>query len=203
MRLSPTFLLPVRRLLLGLAVLPLAVACSSNGSGGQDAVQDATALNEHKIADADITKKQEADAEFMVRATSNALLQVELGKLAQTRATAPAVRAFGTAVVQSRLDLLAALRTLAAAKQLAVPSALGDDEQSAYHEASTQTGSQLDKRVMALLVKIQKQDEDAFDDMKDDAYDGDIRGLAAKYYAPIDEQLDAAKEAADAADKLP
>ena len=203
MRLSPTFLLPVRRLLLGLAVLPLAVACSSNGSGGQDAVQDATALNEHKIADADITKKQEADAEFMVRATSNALLQVELGKLAQTRATAPAVRAFGTAVVQSRLDLLAALRTLAAAKQLAVPSALGDDEQSAYHEASTQTGSQLDKHLMAMLVKAQKQDEDNFDDMSDDAYDGDIRGFAAKFHAPVELQLDAAKEAADAAEKLP
>ena len=203
MRLSLNILPSVRGFLLGLAVLPLAVACSSNSSGGSDAVQDATALNEHKIADADITKKQEADAEFLVRATSNALLEVELGKLAQTRATAPAVRAFGAAVVQSRLGLLAAVRTLAAGKQLAVPSALGDDEQSAYHEASTQTGAQLDKRVMALLVKIQKQDEDSFDDMKDDAYDGDIRGLAAKYYTPIDEQLGAAKEAADAADKLP
>ncbi|MFD2720976.1 DUF4142 domain-containing protein [Hymenobacter monticola] len=199
MRLSLTVLPAVRRLLLGVAVLPLAVACSSNGSGGQDA----EALNERKINEADITDKQEADAKFLVRAASNALLEVELGKLAQARATAPAVRAFGTDVVKSRLDLLAALRTLAAAKQLAVPSALGDDEQSAYHEASTQTGSQLDKRLMALLVKVQKQDEDAFDDMKDDAYDGDIRGLAAKYHAPLEEQLDAAKEAAEAAEKLP
>jgi putative membrane protein len=203
MRLSLTILPAVRRLLLGLAVLPLAAACSSNGGGGQDAVQNAEALNERKINEAAITDKQEADANFLVRAASNALLEVELGKLAQARATAPVVRAFGAAVVRSRLDLLAALRTLAVAKQLAVPSALGDDEQTAYHEASTQTGAQLDKRVMALLVKIQKQDEDAFDDMKDDAYDGDIRGLAAKYYPPIDEQLDAAKEAAEAAEKLP
>lgn len=190
------------RVIPGMLALMLATACSSGGSNG-DAVNSAMSQNETKIDAADVTEKQEADAEFLVRATSNALLQVELGKLAQTRAAAPAVRAFGAAAVRSRLDLLAALRTLAAAKQLAVPSALGDDEQSAYHEASTQTGSQLDKRVMALLVKVQKQDEDAFDDMKDDAYDGDIRALAAKYYTPIEEQLDAAKEAADAADKLP
>ncbi|MBF9141526.1 DUF4142 domain-containing protein [Hymenobacter properus] len=200
MRLSLNMLPALRRWSCGGLVVLLA-ACSSGG--GSDASAEADALNEHKINEAAITDKQEADAKFLVRAASNALLEVELGKLAQARAAAPAVRAFGTEVVRSRLDLLAALRTLAAAKQLAVPSALGDDEQSAYHEASTQTGNELDKRVMALLVKTQKQDEDAFDDMKDDAYDGDIRGLAAKYYPPIDEQLDAAKEAAEAAEKLP
>jgi putative membrane protein len=34
----------------------------------------------------------------------------------------------------------------------------------APHEASTQPGSQLDKHLMDLLVKAQKQDEDSFDD---------------------------------------
>ncbi len=42
---------------------------------------------------------------------------------------------------------------------------------------STQTGSQIDKRAMQLILKVQKQDEDAFDDMKEDAYDGDIRAF--------------------------
>ncbi|MBF9224215.1 DUF4142 domain-containing protein [Hymenobacter ruricola] len=199
MRPLPNSLLPLRRSVLALALLLLAASCSS----GSDSNDTATAQNEQKINAADITEKQEADAEFLVKAASNALLETELGKLAQARATAPAVRAHGAAVVQSRLDLLAALRTLAAAKKLAVPAALGGDEQAAYHEVSTQPGSQLDKHVMALLVKTQKQDEDAFDDMKDDAYDGDIRGLAAKYYAPIKEQLDSAEDTADAADKLP
>ncbi|GAA4051571.1 hypothetical protein GCM10022409_43020 [Hymenobacter glaciei] len=182
--------------------LPLLGSCSGNGSN-TDAVDAATAQNEKKIDTADITKKQEADAEFLVKSTSNALLEVELGKLAQARATAPDVRSYGAQLVPQRLELLATLRSLAAAKGLTVPAALGGDEQEAYHEASTQTGAQLDKRLMALLVKTQKQDEDAFDDMSGDAYDGDIRGFAAKYHGPVEEQLDAAKEAADAADKLP
>ena len=182
----------------GVAVA-LLTACSS---GDPDAA-GATAQNRQKIGAADVTAKQEADAEFLVKATSNALLEVELGKLAQARASSPPVRAYGAQLVPSRLELLAALRALAAAKQLAVPSALGDDEQSAYHEASITTGAQLDKHVMALLVKTQKQDEDAFDDQQDDAYDGDIRGLAAKYLRPVQEQLAAAKKAAEAADDLP
>ncbi len=185
-----------------LLVLPLLGSCSGSGSNS-DAVTDATAQNEKKIDTADITKKQEADAEFLVESTSNALLEVELGKLAQARATAPAVRSYGARLVPQRLALLASLRALAAAKGLTVPAALGGDEQEAYHEASTQPGSQLDKHLMALLVKTQKQDEDNFDDMSDDAYDGDIRGFAAKFHGPVEEQLDAAKETADAAEKLP
>ena len=199
--LNSTFL--PRRLFWQLAVtLPLLGSCSGNGSNA-DAVDNAMAQNEKKIDTADITRKQEADAEFLVKSTSNALLEVELGKLAQARATAPAVRSYGARLIPQRLELLGTLRTLAAAKSLTVPNALGNDEQAAYHEASTQTGTQLDKHLMALLVKAQKQDEDAFDDMSDDAYDGDIRGFAAKFHGPVQEELDAAKAAADLADKLP
>ena len=181
--------------------LPLLGSCS--GGGNADAVQDATAQNEKKIDTADITKKQEADAEFLVQSTSNALLEVELGKLAQARATAPTVRSYGTRLLPQRLELLGTLRALAAAKGLTVPAALGDDEQQAYHEVSMQPGTRLDKHLMALLVKTQKQDEDAFDDMSDDAYDGDIRGFAAKFHGPVQEQLGAAKDVAELADKLP
>jgi putative membrane protein len=193
---------PWRRLLFGLAVaLPLFTACSSGG--GNDAVDAANNQNADKISDADVTEKQEADAQFMVKATSNALLGVELGKLAQARAITPVVRTYGARLVQNRLGLLSALRSLASAKQLAVPNALGEDEQAAYHEVSTQAGAQLDKRTMDLILKIQKQDADAFDDMKDDAYDGDIRGVAAKYEPSVREELAGAEEVAEAIEDLP
>ncbi len=187
---------------MGLALAQLLLTACSSG-GGQDAVDAATARNAQKIGAADVTARQVADAGFLVKATSNALLEVELGKLLQARAATPAVRTYGAGLLQSRLELLAALRGLAAAKQLAVPSALGQDEQAAYHEVSTQPGTKLDKAGMTLLVKAQKQDEDAFDDMRDDAYDGDIRGFAAKYYPPVKEQLATAKDLASTVDDLP
>ncbi len=181
--------------------LPLLASCS--GGSGTDATEAATAQNDSRISAEDVTAKQEADAEFLVKTTSNALLELELGKLAQARATTPVVRAYGTRLVQQRLELLRALRALAAAKNLVVPSALGGDEQAAYHEVSTQTGSRIDKSVMKLLLKTQKQDEDALDDMKDDAYDGDIRGFAAKYHTPVQEELAGAEEVADTIEDLP
>ena len=113
------------------------------------------------------------------------------------------MRTYGARLVQNRLELLAALRTLAEAKKLAVPPALGEDEQAAYHEVSTQTGTELDKRLIKLIVKTQKQDENAFDNMSDDAYDNDIRGFAAKYLRAVQEELAGAKEVADAVADLP
>lgn len=196
------FSLPSRALFFSWALaLPLLAACSSGG--GNDAVDAANAQNDSTIGAADVTAKQEADAQFLVKATSNGLLAVELGKLVQARASAPVVRAYGTRLVQNRLELLAALRALAGTKKLAVPPALGGDEQAAYHELSALKGARLDKRAMALIVKIQKQDEDAFDEMSDKAYDGDIRGFAAKYLNPVQELLAGAKEVEDAIEDLP
>ena len=201
MRVLPFFSSPIRQFIAGLALaLPLFTACSS---GGNDAADAANAQNAQAINSADVTEKQEADAEFLVKTASNALLEVELGKLAQAQANTPAVKSYGTQLLQDRLALLAALRTLADAKKLVLPPALGNDEQAAYHEVSSQSGTQLDKQLMALLVKTQQQDEDAFDDMKDDAYDGDIRGFAAKYQPPVQEQLEGAEKIAEAIEDLP
>lgn len=191
-----------RRLPRALPLLAL-LACSSNGSAPADPVKAARERNEKKIDSADITKKQATDANFMVNATGNVLLSIELGKLAQQPDRSAILRAYGPRLVQQRLELLRALQSLASAKQLAVPADLGQDARAAYHEVSTQPTGQLDKRLAKLLVTTLKQDEDAFDDMQEDAYDGDIRGLAAKYLPAVREQLAAAKQVQDQVAALP
>ncbi len=84
-----------------------------------------------------------------------------------------------------------------------MPADLGQDAAAAYHEVDSQTGTELDKRLLKVAVRMQEQDEDAFDDMQEDAYDGDIRGLAAKYRPALREQLAAAKEVQDEIEDLP
>ena len=180
------------------------LACSSNGTEqAADPVAAARDRNDQKIETADITDRQAADADFLVNATDNALLGMELGKLAQQKATSTIVRTYGPRLVQQRLEMLRALQNLAATKQLAVPADMGEDARAAYHEVSSLTGTELDKRLLKVAVRMQEQDEDAFDDMQEDAYDGDIRGLAAKYRPALAEQLAAAKEVRDKIEDLP
>lgn len=190
--------LPRRLPLLALAGL---LACSSGPGKTDDPVAAAQSENAHKIDDDAITKKQRADADFLVKAASNSLLEQELAKLAQTRAATVAVRTFGAQLLQSRLAMLQALRTLAATKQLAVPAALGKDGQAAYHEVNKFAGPTLDKELLKTVIRALKQDRDAFSAMQRDAYDGDIRGFAAKFGGPIGQQLDAADAAEDALSK--
>lgn len=190
------------RFLLAVPLLTL-LACSTNDSGSADPVEAARNQNEKRIDTADVTEKQETDANFLVNAAGNTLLQMELGKLAQQQSSTAVVRAYGPRLVQQRLEMLRALQSVAASKQLTIPADLGDDARAAYHEVSKLAGAPFDKKLMELVVKTQKQDEDAFDDMKEEAYDGDIRGFAAKYLPAVQEQLAAAKEVEDEVADLP
>ncbi|MGI4887206.1 MAG: DUF4142 domain-containing protein [Janthinobacterium lividum] len=195
--LFPTTLL--RRLPL-LALTGL-LACSCNSNSADAPVATAQAQNEEKIKGADITKKQLADADFLVKSASNGLLEQELAKLAQAKASTVALRAYGPRLLQSRLDMLGTLRTLAASKQLAVPADMGQDEQTAYHEVSKLVGPAMDKQLLETLIRALKKDRDAFGDMQKDAYDGDIRAFAARYGQPVRDQLAAAEATQDAVEK--
>ena len=179
-----------RLLLLALAGLP---ACSSNSNPADAPVATARAQNEEKIKGADITRKQLADADFLVKTASNGLLEQELAKLAQVKASTVVLRAYGSRLLQSRRDMLGALHTLAAAKQLAVPANMGKNEQTAYHEVAKLVGPAQDKQLLETLVRALKKDRDAFGSMEKDAYDGDIRAFAARYGQPVRDQLAAAE----------
>ncbi|RYU80080.1 DUF4142 domain-containing protein [Hymenobacter persicinus] len=185
---SARFILPFSLLLLG--------AWSSDASK-KDPVAEARFQNEKRIGDANITKKQERDAEFMVDAASDGLLEVELGKLAQQKGTAPAVKEFGQRMATQHSEVNTALRTLAEQKGIVLPAGLGGKQQKTYQELAGLPSTEFDRRYLETMVDDHANDVDAFDDMSEDAYDGDIRGFAAKYLPTLKEHLDMAKQAQD------
>ncbi|HEX8350888.1 MAG TPA: DUF4142 domain-containing protein, partial [Hymenobacter sp.] len=165
-------------------LLLVAVACSPDSSK-RDPVADAKFQNEKRIGEADITKKQERDAEFMVNSASHGLLELELSKLAQQRATVPAVKNLATQLLQHHAEMNNTLKSLADRKSIVLPSSLGDEEQP--QKLARLTGTQFDKQYMDAIVDAHQEDIDSFDDMSDEAYDGDIRGFAAKYLPVLKE----------------
>lgn len=177
-------------------------SCSPDASQ-KDPVAEAQFQNEKRIGNDNVTEKQERDAEFMVAAASDGMLEVELGKLAEQKATQPAVKTFGQHMVEQHAEANAALKALAEQKGLVLPGGLGREQQEAYAELSALTGSAFDKQYMALMVDDHKKDVDEFEDMSEDAYDGDIRGFAAKYAPVLKEHLDMAKQVNGQVEDLP
>ncbi len=190
----------VRFLLLGCCIT---LGACSPGAGDKDPVADAKFQNEKRIGEAAVTERQERDAEFMVDAAASGMLELEMGKLAQQKATTPAVRSLAQRLVQQHGVVSTALRNLAQQKNLVLPTGLGGDQQKTYAELSALTGVQFDKQFITTVKEAHQRDTDAFEDMSKDAYDGDIRGFAAKYLPTLEQHLEDVEAVEDQVENLP
>jgi putative membrane protein len=181
----------------------IALGACSPGAGQKDPVADAKFQNEKRIKEAAVTERQERDAEFMVDAAANGMLELEMSKLAQQKAATPVVRNFAQRLVQQHGQVNTALRNLAQQKNLVLPGAMGKEQQDKYAELSAVAGTQFDKQFVAAVKELHKNDIDAFEDMSKEAYDGDIRGFAAKYLPTLEQHMEDVEAIEDQVENLP
>ena len=179
--------------------MPLLTACSG-GESNKDPVAEAKFQNEKRIGDEAITEKQERDAEFMVTSASMGMLDVELGQIAQRKATSPDVKYVAQTIVGEHGPMQTDLQAIAGKKNIVLPNSLGKEQAGLVGELSALNGPAFDRKYLDLLEDGHKRSIDDFDDMSDDAYDGDIRAFAAKYLPILKRHREAAEQAAD---KLP
>jgi putative membrane protein len=165
-----------------LLVLPFALL--SCGSNERDPEADAKFANEARIGRADVTKRQQQDADFMVEAATGSAYAAALGQLAAQRGGSAPLRSFGQQLTRDATQLGGALRAVAAPKELTLPEGFGGRQQKHLDELAGLSGAAFDRQWLELADDYLDDAHDAFDDMADDAYDGDIRAVAARY-API------------------
>ncbi len=177
------------------AVLLLAGAC--NTESNKDPIAEAKFQNEKRIGDDNVTEKQERDALFMVTAASQFMLDQEMSQLAQRKATAPEVKYLAQMVAGQHAPMQAALKQLAGQKSIVLPTGLGADQAKTIGELTALNGPAFDRKYVELLEKSHKASIDDFDDMSDDAYDGDIRTFAATHLPTLKSHQEAAEKAAD------
>lgn len=185
--------------LCALFILSWLAACSS-GESNKDPVAEAKFQNEKRIGDEAITEKQERDAEFMVTAASNSMTNLEISQIAQRKATSPDVKYLAQMIVGEHSTMQADLKSLAQKKSIVLPTNLGESQAKTAGELTALNGAGFDRKYLDLLEEIHKNSINEFDDMSEDAYDGDIRAFAAKYLATLKSHREAAEQAAD---KLP
>jgi len=181
----------------------LLVSSCSPGANSDDPVAAAIAQNEQRIDDLDITKKQKQDAEFMVNAVADGILDQQLATVALQRAATPSVRNLAQTLLDQHIKINGELKELAGRKEIMLPEALGDERQETYKNLSALTGTAFDKKYSTAMVDGQKKAVDSYEDLSKDAYDGDIRGFAAKYLPVLQQQVTQAEQVQDEVEKLP
>jgi putative membrane protein len=151
-------------------------ACDSPNTAKEDSTEVAEEQNEEKLASDDA----EDDADFMVKAASGGMLEVELGKMALQKASNPQVKKFAQQMVADHSKANEELKALAAKKNITLPTTPGDEAQEHINDLAKYSGAEFDKKYAELMHKDHQEDLDLFKEAADDAEDPEVKAFAAK-----------------------
>lgn len=193
--------------LLAATVLGLTLAACSGNKDPQEAAQ---AQNEaqHEAAtpntDAGNAAEQKLnyDSEFVTKAASGGLLEVELGKLVSQRGTTAQAKEFARHMVTDHTKANEELKALAAKKNITLPGGLSEDHQKVYDDVADEKGADMDKKYLQEMEKDHEEDVKEFAEAAAKVSDPEIKSFAAKTLPTLHMHLDMVKKDRPAVDAM-
>lgn len=176
--------------------LTLGTSCGENKQQ-TDSTEVAKDSNEDKsdaMNNADSTDK---DKDFAVEAASGGLMEVELGKLAATNASTADVKKFGQQMVTDHSKANNELKSLAAAKNITLPTTPGEKHQKHIDDLKAKKGADFDKAYISMMVDDHEEDVSNFEKEGNDGSDADIKAFAAGKVPTLKHHLEMAKTIKD------
>lgn len=122
----------------------------------------------------------EPDSTFVIESASSGMMEVELGTMAQQKATNQRVKDFGAMMVKDHSAANEELKTLASQKNFTIPDAMLAKHKRHVDHLSSLSGAAFDRAYINAMVKAHKDDIDEFEDASKKTKDADLRAWAAK-----------------------
>jgi putative membrane protein len=133
------------------------------------------------------------DSEFAVKAATGGMMEVQLGQIAQGKATSQRVKDFGSMMVQDHSAANDELKRLASAKNLMLPADLMDKKKKDIDDLNKKSGADFDKAYMKMMVNDHEKDIKEFEKAGKDAKDNDLKSFVMKTLPTLQKHLDSAK----------
>lgn len=162
-----------------------------------DSKDMAKEANNEKFDDSDIKK----DAKFAVNAADGGMMEVEAGKLAQTKGSSKIVKDFGKHLEMDHSKANEELKAIALSKTIALPEALSEKNQKKIDKLNEKSGHDFDKEFIDLMVSDHKDDIDLFEKEADKGNDPEVKAFASSKLPTLKHHLQMAEEAKDALKK--
>jgi putative membrane protein len=134
-----------------------------------------------------------SDTAFANEAATGGMAEVELGKLASTKAASPDVKKFGQMMVTDHTKINTEFKALAAKKNWSLPSDLDSSSKSTLDSLKSRTGADFDKDYVEEMVDDHEKDVKAFEDKAKNATDPDLKAFVEKSLPTLQKHLDAIK----------
>ena len=184
--------------------LPVALSAALVMSGLTVAAQNPTATKPAGTTQSDTGKQtataqsakapMTADHHFVVDTAGHGMAEVELGKLAGEKALNSKVKAFGQQMVTDHGRAGEELKSLAAAKNITLPTTVPATHQATKDRLSKLSGAAFDKAYVAEMVKGHQSASAAFHKEESTGKDNEIKAWAAKTVTTVDEHLKMARD---------
>lgn len=175
-----------RFLLLAMAASVISIiACNSgNTSNKEDSVDSARASNDS----APSTNTNASN--FMTKAASGGMLEVQLGQMAQQKGVNQRVKDFGLMMIRDHSKNNEEMKQIAQQKGLTLPQTLSDDNQKMVDKLSKEQGNDFDKAYVDMMEKDHKEDIDEYNKAVNNIGDPMIKAYAKNTIPALQMHLD-------------
>jgi putative membrane protein len=133
------------------------------------------------------------DADFAVKAANGGMMEVQLGNYAQQNAVSKRVKDFGAMMVKDHTKANEELKSIAAAKNITLPTSIGNDAQKDMDDMMKKKGNDFDKAYMNMMLDDHKKDVKEFEKAAKDCKDAEIKTFAGKTLPVLLAHLDSTK----------
>jgi len=129
------------------------------------------------------------DQGFVTEVAMDGMAEVDLGRLASAQASNDKVKAFGQRMVTDHGKAGDELKSLAAAKQITLPTSIDAKHQAMHDKFAKLSGAEFDRAYVKDMVAGHKKAVDAFTRESMSGQDSDVKGWAAKTLPTLREHL--------------
>jgi putative membrane protein len=131
-----------------------------------------------------------SDNDFMTEAAVGGMAEVELGKLASTKAQNAEVKKFAQMMVADHTKANAELKTLATGKGATLPTELDAKHKSSMTELQNLSGADFDKAYVAAQLADHEKNVKLFQTQSQSGMDADAKAFAAKNLPTLQAHLE-------------
>lgn len=132
-------------------------------------------------------------SEFLLKAASGGMMEVQLGEMAEQNSKSQGVKNFGRMMIKDHNKANNEIKTLAAATNLEIPNVLSEDHEKYVNELTTLRGAEFDEKYMRMMVEDHREDIDLFKKAAK-FNDPDISAFANKTLPVLKKHFKAAKK---------
>jgi putative membrane protein len=129
-------------------------------------------------SEASKSKISEDDAQFAREAASGGMMEVQLGKVAQDRASNAQVKEFGSRMVKDHSKANDQLKKIASKKDIKLPTELEAKHKATVNKLSKLKGEEFDREYMSAMVDDHKEDLEKFQRQADKGKDPELKKFA-------------------------